>query len=209
MLKREVLQDRTFALLKEIMKNGEFDDFALFGGTALALQIGHRKSIDLDFIKSGNFVTSEVRDIVNKYYDFVELRQSANVLIGSIDDIKVDFVYEKNNLIENVFEEDGIRFLGLKDICAMKLMAISDNGSRLKDYVDIAVLSLYFSFNDMLSFFSKKYNISSQIVPIRPLCDFSKIDINQNVNMIIKGYDIEKCKMRIKDMVANPDKVFG
>lgn len=209
MLKREVLQDGTYALLKEIMKNGDFSGFTLFGGTALALQIGHRKSIDLDFIKKDNFVTSEVRNIVSKYYSFTELRQSANVLIGSIKNIKVDFVYENNNLIEDIFEEDGIRLLGLKDICAMKLMAISDNGSRLKDYVDIAVLSLYFSFNDMLFFFTKKYNISSQIVPIRPLCDFSRIDMNQNVDMIIKGYDIDKCKIRIKEMVANPDKVFS
>ena len=54
MLKREVLQEGTYALLKEIMQNADFDDFVLFGGTALALQIGHRKSIDLDFIKSGN-----------------------------------------------------------------------------------------------------------------------------------------------------------
>lgn len=208
MLKREVISDKTYNLLKEIMEKDEFKNFSLFGGTALSLQIAHRKSIDLDFIQFEDFKSSDIRNKIIRYYNYDEIRQAENLTIGNIDNIKVDFVAENSNLINPIINDDGIRILSKEDICAMKLMAICDNGTRIKDYVDIAVLSTYFSLNEMIQFFEKKYNVESSILPIRPISDFSKVDTSVKVDMIINGYSWDNCKNRILDMIANPEKVY-
>ena len=49
MLSYETVEPRTLELLKSLMQEPAFNDMRLVGGTALALQYGHRQSIDLDF----------------------------------------------------------------------------------------------------------------------------------------------------------------
>ena len=48
MLHKQTIDTVTLAILKQLMVHPSLDNFVLVGGTALALQIGHRKSVDLD-----------------------------------------------------------------------------------------------------------------------------------------------------------------
>lgn len=49
MLHKETVERRTLELLMTLMQDEGLKDFALVGGTALSLYMGHRKSVDLDF----------------------------------------------------------------------------------------------------------------------------------------------------------------
>ena len=67
-------------------------DFKLVGGTALALQIGHRISIDLDLFNPNTFDENELLDYLQNHYNFKINYQSKNTLKGEIDNIKIDFI---------------------------------------------------------------------------------------------------------------------
>ena len=66
MLSYETIEPRTLDLLKALMQEPAFADMRLVGGTALALQYGHRQSIDLDFFGDAS------RKKLKKYYPNME-----------------------------------------------------------------------------------------------------------------------------------------
>jgi hypothetical protein len=67
-------------------------NFVLVGGTALALQIGHRKSIDLDMFTLQDFDAESLLSNLETTYKPVVKVKSKNTLITDIDFIKVDFI---------------------------------------------------------------------------------------------------------------------
>jgi len=112
-----------------------FMDYVLVGGTALSLQLGHRQSLDIDLFtikKQNNQILLEYfRDTFN---DLEVLYNDTGILQIIVNNIKVDMVCMKGNLVENPITVDGITFLGIHDITAMKLMAITDRKTP-KDYI--------------------------------------------------------------------------
>ena len=60
MLRKETVSESTLELLKTLMKDELLGNFFLAGGTALALQIGHRISIDLDLFTEASFNENEM-----------------------------------------------------------------------------------------------------------------------------------------------------
>ena len=114
--------------------------FCLAGGTALALYLGHRKSVDLDFFSPMPFDVSVLRGVLEVKYGFCTDFVAKNTLRGHIGGIKVDCITHAYERLAEPYVEDGIRLYALEDIVAMKLSAITDNGSRLKDFIDIEPL---------------------------------------------------------------------
>lgn len=82
----------TLAVLKELMVSKPLDNFVLVGGTALALQIGHRKSIDLNFSTLYAFDPDLLLADLSSDFTPVLLQKSALSLICTIAGIKVDFI---------------------------------------------------------------------------------------------------------------------
>jgi len=154
----------TFELLKEV---SAFDfikhQFALAGGTSLALQTGHRKSIDLDFFSEKPFIPMDIENVLagNRAWRYEPIGRGERMLFCFINKIKCDFVNEPFPLLEPFFEQDGIRFYSLKDIAAMKMHTICGRGKK-KDFFDIYVLLQLFGWNEMLKWFEQKYG-SSQL----------------------------------------------
>jgi predicted nucleotidyltransferase component of viral defense system len=136
MLHAKTVTPATLELLNEICSIKELKEFNLAGGTALALQIGHRISYDLDFFGRRNFETTEILDLISLSRTTKILSQSKNILILTIDDIKVDFVNYKYPLISNTIEEKEIRLLSIDEITAVKLAAIAGRG-RKRDFYDL------------------------------------------------------------------------
>ena len=101
MLQTQTVVPELMELLKKIMSENLFSDFNLVGGTALALQIGHRNSIDI-----GLFGNSEINTelFIEKLSEFGEVRvaqSTKNILITKINDVKVDFVNYKYPLLSD------------------------------------------------------------------------------------------------------------
>ena len=157
MLSYETVEPRTLELLKSLMQEPVFNDMRLVGGTALALQYGHRQSIDLDFFGDLTCEQEKTQEILSKYGKVTVLKETKNIRIYVVDNIKVDFVhYSCYPWLEDAIFEDGIRLASPKDIAAMKINAIEGRGTR-KDFVDVFFLLKHYSLQEILSFYKAKY----------------------------------------------------
>ena len=90
----------------------------------------------------------------------------------------------------------------------MKLLSITDNGSRIKDFIDIAYLSSWFSLEEMLQFFIRKITNSNVIMPIKALTYFDDIDFNESIVMLYNDFDWDKISNRLIDMTKEPNRIF-
>src|SRR5258708_1185609 len=103
--------------------------------------------------------------------------QDKNTLKGKIGNVQVDLITHAYSLVKplNVFED--IRLANLEDIAAMKLNAIAGNGTRLKDFIDIASLSCYLSLKEMIAAYEKKYKDRNPFIILKSL-DYTA-DVNK------------------------------
>ena len=178
MLHYKSISTELLELLTRLMNEEEFKDFMLVGGTALALQIGHRISIDIDL-----FGTCEIDEILfldklNATGTTQILKKSKNILICSVQGVKVDFVNYQYPLLDKPIELNNIRMAGLKDIAAMKLNAIAGRGSK-KDFIDVFYLLPYFNLNEMLELYLQKYSDGSEFLVRKSLTYFDDADLEE------------------------------
>lgn len=168
MLQLSAIEPATLALLKELMKVPELQNFNLVGGTALALKYGHRKSIDLDLFSSEDFNNESIAAIVGKHFPTFTYRRLDNPIgvFGFINDIKIDFVkHHYYQLIEPITQTDDIRITGDKDIIAMKINAVLRRAVK-KDFWDLAELLQHYTLNECIDFYNKKFKNQLLLVSI-------------------------------------------
>jgi predicted nucleotidyltransferase component of viral defense system len=184
------------------------ENFFLAGGTALALQIGHRISLDLDLFTQASFTENEMLSNLEERYQFQMDFQAKNTLKGSIREVKVDLIAHNYPLVKPLIEPDGIRMAAVEDIAAMKLNAIIGNGTRLKDFIDIAYLSSSLTVSQMIDAYEKKYATRNPAMVIKALDYHKDINLNEPVEMLAGKYKWEDTKKRLGEMTLNPDKLF-
>lgn len=123
-----------------ILANAEWlkkSKWYLAGGTALAFQAGHRRSVDLDFF---SFVDDFSTDKLIKRFpksDFKVTSVREGTLYGQLLDTKISFIAYPFFKPSEPYKWYGcIRMLDPKDIAVMKIVAISQRG-RKRDFVDL------------------------------------------------------------------------
>lgn len=208
MLYKNAVDEKTYFLLKKLMKDDELKNFNLVGGTALSLQLGHRKSIDLDLFSKKDFDSEKLKHYLIKEYKFEQSFQEKNTLKGFIDNVLIDCIKYDYEYINKVKIIDEIRLLSMEDIVAMKFVAIYQDGTRMKDFIDIAYLSNYFSLNQMIEFCNKKYNTDNTFSILKSITYFDNIDYTENIIFLDENYSFEKVKKHLIEMTNNPDKVL-
>lgn len=165
MLHKETVEKGTLDLIHKLMADEKLSSFNLVGGTALALKIGHRKSIDIDLFTVEDFNSQEISNHLSTNYNVTRIQTIPNGVFCIIDGIKLDLLTHKYPLVEDLETVEDIRTVSLKDIGAMKLNAIYNNGTRLKDFIDFHGLLEKFSFQELLQACEKKYqNINISMV---------------------------------------------
>lgn len=130
---KEVLPKYSRNLLADIFKNPTFSQFYLAGGTSLALQIGHRESIDLDFFSREEFDTSIMQAFPHPY-ETVRLNRNS-IEIFSMN-TKVMFFRFAFPLTQNLITFEQFKFAHPIDIGLMKLLAIQGRTTK-KDIIDL------------------------------------------------------------------------
>lgn len=206
MLQKNVIDEKTYSILKLIMNDINFKDFYLVGGTSLALRIGHRKSIDLDLFTQNDFDTEKLKKHLIDNYGFKVKFQEKNTLKGFLNDILIDCIKYDYKNINDIDIIDDIRMLSIEDIVAMKLVAIYQDGTRIKDFIDIAYLSNYYSLNEMINFCNKKTGCDNSFSILKGLVYFDNIDYAENINVFDKNFSFNTLKIHLLYMVDNPDK---
>jgi biotin synthase-related radical SAM superfamily protein len=155
----ETITPETLETLTGLMQCQTLKDFYLVGGTALALQWGHRISDDIDMFR---FTTEDVDgtlildEIEGKFQNVSELSRQNYYLKLLINGVKIDLLRYKHPLITPIIEIDGIRMLSPQDIAPMKLLAISNRGAK-KDFYDLYFMFQQFSLEEMYQFSERKF----------------------------------------------------
>jgi len=205
MLQEECVAKRLLALLRKLQCETVFRDYFLVGGTALALQLGHRKSDDIDLFTQKELQVPEIAAYLKKYHSGkYQLLNSQNMIYQvMIDEIKVDFVHHPFELVEPAFHDSKITYLGKKDIAAMKLHAIETSGNRAKDFVDIFFLLKEISLERMFEHYRKKYSTDNILNAKRSLTFFDDVPDEswKEVRLINKKVTVNMIKKTIIDTV--------
>lgn len=171
MLQTQTIQPKLLELLNKIMSTDVFNGFNLVGGTSLALQLGHRISVDIDMFGNSDIDEIEFVTQLSKFGKVTVIKKSKSIIIFSIDGIKVDFVNYNYPLLEQIMIFDNIRLVSDKDVAAMKLNAIAGRGSR-KDFIDLYFLMKKYTLKEMLSYYNQKYTDGSAFMVIKSLSYF-------------------------------------
>ena len=211
MLQTSTVKESTLELLRKLQAEPLLATTRLVGGTALSLQIGHRESQDLDLFSVEPLETMLVQQMLVDKYGFMPTVIAENTLIGFIQGVKIDVIYHPFPWLEAAIEEDGIRIATKTDIAAMKVHAIINSGKRPKDFVDIAFLSMHYSYNQIKALLLNRYPAYDPIMADKAVIYFDDIDelLIPEINMIGYEFDFERIKTRIIKMTDKPDKVYA
>jgi hypothetical protein len=134
--------------------------FYLGGGTALALRLGHRRSVDFDWFCEQPLADPLrlASEIAAAGIPFKPARTEAGTLHGTSRGVRLSFLQYRYPLLRPGLDEGGIVLASLEDLAAMKLAAVAQRGAR-KDFVDVFALGQRFRLDEMLAFYRTKYSL--------------------------------------------------
>ncbi|KKS32543.1 MAG: hypothetical protein UU93_C0006G0022 [Candidatus Amesbacteria bacterium GW2011_GWA2_42_12] len=186
MFNKAILPD-TFRAIQLVSKIPFMKKAYLAGGTALAMQLGHRVSVDLDFFTLKEFDEDALSAQLLRFKDFVQKNKAWGTVQGKIGQTEFSLFYYKNILIEEVIEYEGINLVSKKDIAAMKIDAIQGRGTK-RDFVDVYFLSKLYKLEEMFNFYDLKYGILEDrwYSILRSLDYFEEADREDMPKMLVK-----------------------
>ena len=196
--------------LTDLMAAKEFKKFRLVGGTSLSLQLGHRKSVDIDLFTDANYGTIDFTAIdrfLTKNYPYTDSYASDIIGLGksyyigqSMNDcIKLDLYYT-DSFIRPYLEIENIRFATIEEIIAMKVDVISRIG-RKKDFWDLHELLENYSIEQMLELHKERYPYTHNRKEILlTFINFDKADDDFNPICLRQKY-WEAIKLDINDKI--------
>jgi hypothetical protein len=200
MLFCQAIQPDTLDTLKRLQAQTELADTRLVGGTALALQLGHRLSVDIDLFGIWDRAL-DLRDILGRCGPVMEEHHTDNIRVFNIADIKVDLVYYEYVWLRAPLEAEGVRMAAVADIAPMKLEAINNRGSK-KDFIDLAFLLEQFSLEEILAWYRAKYPQGSEYMILRSLAYFDDAE-EDPMPVMLKAMTWETVKERIQQAVRS------
>lgn len=197
---REILNDKQIQLLPLMAQFQR--EYYLVGGTAIALHIGHRRSIDFDLFKSAPINHKRNLDKIDaaNFSHFVT-RRVAEQMNLIINDVKVTF-FQYPFPIEPIVQFDKtFRLPPLIQLAAMKAYALGRR-SKWKDYVDLYfLLHDHFTIADITSCATQIFGeLYSEKMFRAQLCFFDDIDYTESVDYMIPNPPTDN---EIKQMLTN------
>jgi predicted nucleotidyltransferase component of viral defense system len=171
MLHLRTIEPRTLELLKSLLKEPFLANNFLVGGTSLALQMGHRFSIDLDLFTHDAFEADPLLEALRSKFKVQPLTVTDTIFIAVVEGIKVDCVHFKYPFSFPVIQEDGVRMADARDVAPMKLDAVTKRGSK-KDFYDMYYLFEQFTPIQVLEWYNNMFQHSTSFHVIRSLTYF-------------------------------------
>lgn len=199
----QTLAPKTERLIKALAETIITDNFYLAGGTGLALQFGHRQSLDLDFFSASKFSVNDLKIKLSRHFSPRVIAEDQDTLHVIIGNIKVSWLYYPYPLLANRVVYQGIKIADWQDIAAMKLSAASNRGSK-KDFIDLYLILKRISLAKLLRLFNKKYRKikCNQAHLLKSLVYFTDAEKETMPKMIIKA-NWREIKKNIQRQVIN------
>lgn len=153
------------------------DNYYLAGGTALALQLGHRQSVDFDFFSQKTGLADSTLAWLEKMPDFVIRSIDPETIHGNCRQVKLSFIGEyKYPLLDSPLTADRMSVASLLDIGLMKFLSITHRAT-VRDYIDLAALFKHgCALSTLLEASKRKYGTNfNPMVPLRALTAFDDV----------------------------------
>lgn len=176
--------------------------FYLAGGTALALQIGHRTSVDFDFYNPQGFEPKIIIESLNQQILTI-IQESEDTLALRVNDVELSFFKYSYKLLRPLIKEEHLQIASAEDIAAMKIIALVQRG-LYRDFLDLYFLINMFGLSTVLEFAHKKYPPFNKYLAIQALTYFDdaeedsisfKAQFFRKVNWKdVKKYFVEQAK---------------
>jgi len=177
----EILDEGRIKLLPSLIPFKE--TFYLAGGTALALLIGHRDSIDLDFFSAESFSTPQLFNKLNSIFPgrrLLKVQEEKDTLTVLADKIKISFFAYPYKLVNPLILSESINLAAIEDIGLMKFSAITGR-AVFKDYVDLYWILRIIPLADLLILFNRKYENLDVTLVLKSLVYFDDV-VEEPVN---------------------------
>ena len=180
-------------------------EFYLVGGTAIALHIGHRRSIDFDLFKYSAIKPRSILQVVSDFeYPYSVTRRVTEQLNVTVNDVKFTFFQFPFKIEAKEKLEDVLRLPNLLDLAAMKAYALGRR-SKWKDYVD-----LYFILKDHYTI----QQISDRTIALfgqlfseklfrAQLSYFDDIDYSESVEFLVQPVPDKEIKDYLTDIATD------
>lgn len=116
-------------------------DVVLYGGTGLAMRLGHRLSVDFDFFVPGSFIPGSLRRSIPLLREAATIQSAPDTLVVSIGEVRVAIYGVALPALAgpDLSSDTGIPVASMVDLAATKVKAVLDR-AEAKDYIDIAEL---------------------------------------------------------------------
>ena len=208
MLHEETVAPETLDLIKRLSADKMLQDFVLVGGTALALQLGHRKSVDIDLFGSKEFFGGAEANYLEGTYKADIFTAAKNNVFGTIGGANFAIISHQYPMVAPLLTTDGVRMASMDDIGAMKLHAIVNSGRRLKDFVDLYYLLEYRSLDQLTKAYSSKYPDRNSTLARNGILFHGDIRKQAQLDLLLRPFNWKEITYRLKSAVTTPEKVF-
>ena len=176
------------------------NQFYLAGGTALALQIGHRDSADFDFFNPASFNTNHLLDQLRQIFDnnIVINQNETDTLTVVADKIKISFFSYPYILLEHPLDTENLKIATILDIGCMKLNTILGRATT-KDYVDLYFILQRIPLDSLLEATKRKYPSLDAMTVLKGLSYFEDIETAPLIYKITNPPSFEQVKKFLTD----------
>jgi hypothetical protein len=203
MIHAEVLPDEQVACLRGLAPCVTGMGFYLAGGTAVALHLGHRRSVDFDwFAPRFPCQPVDLRESLAAHGIALEPTALAEQTVhGRIGGVKVSFLEFRPPLLEPLVEwpDVGCRLASCADLAAMKLLAVTQRGTK-KDFVDVHALSRQMPLARMLECYQSRFGVADTSRILAGLCFFDDAEAEPMPVMLVP-LDWETVKRDLRTVV--------
>lgn len=203
MLYLQILNQNQLDLLKKL----KFDNKNVYlaGGTALALQLGHRTSLDFDFYSKDDFNPEILVAGFQKKFgsDMIVNSIAKGTAILTINDVSFSIFHYPYELIDNLINLESVQMASISDVSAMKLIAVAMRGKR-RDFIDVYYLLKKYSLKDLLGFVKKKYPSFEELMILKGLIFFEDAedeDVARGIKIFDKSFSWREAKIFLEEEV--------
>jgi hypothetical protein len=186
----DILDEKRKAILP-LLKHASEQGFYLAGGTGLALQLGHRDSVDFDFFIEGGFDTTTLLSQLESIFNgnsLVVTQQEINTISCLIDgSIQLSFLGYAYPLLKPLVTTEFFPIASVEDIGCMKFSAIMSRSVE-KDYIDLYFILKQVSLTELLSLSAQKHPTLDATLVLKSLVYFD--DVLREPILFKEGHDV-------------------
>jgi predicted nucleotidyltransferase component of viral defense system len=204
MLHERSVDPELLSILRRLQELPSLSQFALAGGTALALKYGHRVSVDIDLFGKGNIEKEIIPALDEAFGNEIQYEEVPGrwAVFCYIRGIKVDIIPYDHPLVFPFEEIEKIRFFSASDILAMKINAILGRGTK-KDFWDLYELMQHYTLDEIASFYQQKFPKQRLIITIPQAITYFDDAETSAMPKSLKDQDWETIKMAIRAKVRD------